>query len=437
MPRYSNGSNLIGSFLAISLVALLLNISLPNACKASKKFSGATPANTDSTKSLTLMLIGDIMGHGSQIRAAFDETTQTYSYDSVFTRMKPVFELADVTIANLEVTLAGEPFSGYPQFSSPDALADGIKNAGIDILVTANNHSVDRGKDGITRTIDVLNKKNIPFAGTYKDSVHRDSIYPLVIEQNGFRIALLNYTYGTNGIPVPHPTIVNLIDTGLIRQDFEKALEKKVDEVVAFMHWGLEYKLSPSVEQMKLTRFMQNLGIRIVIGSHPHVLQRMEASYDTDSTEGRVAVYSLGNFVSNQRNRYRNGGAVTIIRLEKRGQNVEITNTGYFLAWVHKPEKKGKKVFQVLPVSVYEQIPEYFSFSDEKLFAEFATDSRKMLGWENYNFPEVHYRNGKWQLPWEHVDEKNAIPVRLKRIVPWRREFSVPEALALPKKMGQ
>ncbi len=398
---------------------------------------GGNVSTPDSAQTITLLFIGDIMGHGGQIKAAFNEKTQTYSYDSVFVKMKPVFSLADIAFANLEVTLAGEPFTGYPQFSSPDALADGIKNAGIDILVTANNHSVDRGKNGITRTIDVLNERNIPFAGTYKDSLHRDSIYPLIIEQKGFRLALLNYTYGTNGIPVPSPTIVNLIDTGLIRKDFERALKNNVDEVIAFMHWGLEYKLTPSVEQVKLTNFMHNLGIRIVIGSHPHVLQRMEASFDTDTTEGRVAVYSLGNFVSNQRNRYRNGGAVAIIRLEKIGEQVAIKNAGHILAWVHTPKKGGKKVFEVLPVSEYEQIPEYFSVSDEKLFNEFATDSRKQFGWENYNFPEINFRNGEWIIPWEKRDENRVAPTKLKRIVPWRQEFSPPRILSQPIKMGQ
>lgn len=150
-------------------------------------------------QSLTLMFVGDVMGHGMQIKSAYNEETDTYQYDDVFSRVSSVFHLADITIANLEVPLAGAPYSGYPQFSSPDELIDGLTNAGVDILVTANNHSVDRGKQGILRTIDVLRDRGIPFAGTYKDIADRDTSYPLIIEQNGIRLALLNCTYGTNG----------------------------------------------------------------------------------------------------------------------------------------------------------------------------------------------------------------------------------------------
>lgn len=400
------------------LLPLIFFVLFCNSFKAS--------AQDSNKKSLTLMFIGDVMGHGGQVRAAFDEKTKTYSYDSTFSRIAPVFALTDLAIANLEVTLAGEPYSGYPQFSSPDALADGLKTAGIDALVTANNHSVDRGKNGITRTIDVLNNREIPFAGTYKDRTNRDSTYPLLVEQNGIRVALLNYTYGTNGIPVPSPTIVNLIDTAQIRTDYQKAKAMQVDEVIAFLHWGNEYQRTPSVEQMKLTAFMHNLGLRIVIGSHPHVLQRMEASVDTDSTEGRVAVYSLGNFVSNQRSRYQNGGAMALIRLEKDEKGTRVTHTGHILVWVHLPKREGKKIYQVLPVSQYEQIPEYFSIDDEILFTEFATDSRKLYGRENYNFPEIHYRNGQWQVPWIRIDQELQIPQRIKRIVPWRKKVSPP-----------
>lgn len=385
---------------------------------------GAISQNTGSG-SLTIMFVGDVMGHGMQIKAAFDDKTGTYSYDSVFSRVAPVFKLADVVIANLEVTLAGEPYAGYPQFSSPDALADALKSSGVTTLVTANNHSVDRGKNGIIRTIDVLNQRSIPFAGTYKNQENKDSTFPLLIEQNGIRVALLNYTYGTNGIPVPAPTIVNLIDTAQIRYDFEKAKRMKVDEVIAFMHWGNEYQRSPNIEQLKLTSFMQNLGIRIVIGSHPHVLQRMECSFDTDSTVGRVAVYSLGNFVSNQRNRHRNGGAIATIRIEKGENGTRITHAGHFLVWVHTPFKNGKRVFQVLPVSQYEQISDYFGIDDELLFTEFASDSRKLYGKENYNTPEIHFRNGTWLLPWINLEEEKLPPEKLRRIVPWRKKWSL------------
>ena len=390
--------------------------------------------SADSTKreSLTLMFIGDVMGHGPQIRSAFNEKTKGYDYDDVFSRVSPLLEQADFAIANLEVTLAGPPFSGYPQFSSPDELVDGLTNAGVNVLVTANNHTVDRRKQGILLTIDVLNKKAIPFAGAYKDSLHRDSTYPLILEQNGIRLALLNYTYGTNGIPVPKPTVVNLIDTAQIRADYIKAKKLKVDEVVAFMHWGLEYKRQPNVEQIWLTRFMHNLGIRIVIGSHPHVLQRMEASFDTDTTKGLVAVYSLGNFVSNQRPQYRDGGAIAAVHIEKINGVTHIKDAGYALVWVQTPTVDKKKRYRVLPVAKYELLDGYFNDDDQQKFNLFAEDSRALFDAENYNFYEIGYRDNHWVLPW--VAHKRRVIKPLKRIEPWQKSIFYPPFVSLPKR---
>src|SRR5690606_14556216 len=138
-----------------------------------------------------------IMGHDSQIASAFDAATKTYDYASCLAYMKPYIESADIAFGNLEVTLAGPPYKGYPQFSSPDALAVALKEVGFDVLVTANNHSVDRGRQGIERTIRVLDSLGIPHTGTFPDEVSRLNEYPLILIKNGFTLALLNYTYGT------------------------------------------------------------------------------------------------------------------------------------------------------------------------------------------------------------------------------------------------
>jgi len=382
----------------------------------------------EKNQSVTLMFIGDVMGHGPQIRGAYYEDIEGYCYNDVFSRTTPILEQADFAVANLEVTLAGAPFKGYPQFSSPDELVDGLTSSGVDVLVTANNHTVDRYKSGILRTIDVLHKRGVPFAGAYKDTQHRDTAYPLILEKNGIRIALLNYTYGTNGIPVPSPTVVNLIDTALIRADYNHAMELNVDEVIAFMHWGLEYKRTPSVKQLKLTRFMHNLGIRLVIGSHPHVLQRMEASFDTDTTDGRIAVFSLGNYVSNQRPRYRNGGAIAAINIVKEDGETRIADAGYVLVWVHKFNVDGTWRYRVLPVSEYEQKHDYLTGNDLKLFQQFTNDSRKLFEVENYNFAEIGYRNNQWLIPWDLP--KGYIPNKIERILPWEKVTKLVELSA-------
>ena len=120
---------------------------------------------------VSLLFIGDIMGHGSQIQSAFNKDSKTYDYASVFSKVTPIIKRTDFAIANLEVTLAGPPFTGYPQFSSPDALAVACKNSGIDVLVTANNHSCDRRKNGLLRTIHVLDSLEIKHTGTFKNPI--------------------------------------------------------------------------------------------------------------------------------------------------------------------------------------------------------------------------------------------------------------------------
>lgn len=354
-----------------------------------------------SDSSLTLLFIGDVMGHSPQINSAYNPSTGKYEYDSVFTRMKGVFSMADFAIANLEVTLAGEPFTGYPQFSSPDALVDGLLNAGVNVLVTANNHSADRGAEGIKRTVGTLDSKHILHTGTFADSSDRLKNNPLILEKNGMRIALLNYTYGTNGLPVPAPCIVNIIDTLLILKDLAKSRLMNADEIVVFIHWGNEYERYPSNAQVAMANFLTRQGVRIIIGSHPHVVQPMEASFDADSTIGRIVVYSLGNFVSNQQRRYCDGGALAMIRLGKTSTGkIKITSAGYIPVWVHTPVIGSRLKFQVLPVSIYEMAPKgYFTANELALLTQFASDTRALMHEKNINFPEITFSNGSWIFP--------------------------------------
>ncbi|HMR58129.1 MAG TPA: CapA family protein, partial [Cyclobacteriaceae bacterium] len=170
------------------------------------------------TTRLSLFFAGDIMQHDSNIAAAYNPVTKKYDYSACFEYVAPIIRSADLAIGNLELTLAGAPYKGYPQFSAPDALATELKKSGFDVLVTANNHSLDRRRKGLERTLKVLDSLQIIHTGTFNDSSARAQTYPLIIEKNGFKLSLLNYTYGTNGIPVTKPNIVNLIDTIQIKR---------------------------------------------------------------------------------------------------------------------------------------------------------------------------------------------------------------------------
>jgi poly-gamma-glutamate synthesis protein (capsule biosynthesis protein) len=332
------------------------------------------------TTRLSLLFLGDIMQHDSQIQAAFNPKTGKYDYSSCFSLMKPYFQDADLTIGNLELTLGGRPFTGYPQFSAPDELAVALKEAGVDILVTANNHSLDRRRKGLERTIRVLDSLGFQHTGTFRDMEERSSVYPLVVNKNGFRLSLLNYTYGTNGIPVTKPNVVNLIDTVQIRKDLIKAKEQDTDAIIVFMHWGDEYQSQPNLVQKQITSLCFKNGAKLVIGAHPHVLQPMEWYQDNN----QLVAYSLGNFVSGQRPRYRDGGAMLSVDfvkvIHKEESKIIIENAAYRLQWVYKTADASRQ-FRVLPVAAIQSDPSRYIRDEASLqaFKLFADDSRKLL----------------------------------------------------------
>jgi len=348
---------------------------------------------------LSFLFIGDVMGHDEQIWSAENRETHTYNYDSVFTYIKPVISEADIAIANLEVTLAGQPYTGYPQFSSPSDLAVACRNAGIDYFVTANNHSADRRKKGITGTINRLDSIGIPHTGTFQDSSCRDSLSPLMINKKGISAALLNYTFGTNGITVPEPVIVNPIDKSLIINDINKAKARNADVIIVFLHWGTEYDTIPSRSQTDLAEYLLSEGVDLVIGSHPHVLQKMVWSKKNEGRKDRVVVYSLGNFVSNQKKPKTEGGSIVRVEVIKKDGSVRISDAGYYLTWVYKPIVNFRKKFYVLPCSEYENRSDFFTSTDDyEKMKNFIRDSRAFLYKQNVNFNEYIFTGNCWLM---------------------------------------
>lgn len=335
-----------------------------------------------SGNTLSLLFMGDIMGHSPQINSAYNPQTKTYDFQPVFDKVKHQFQQVDFAIANLEVTLAGKPFKGYPQFSSPDELAVACKNSGINVLVTANNHSCDRGKDGIIRTLNVLDSLQIRHTGTFRNEKEYEEKNLLILSKNGISVGILNYTYGTNGLPIPPPTVVNLIDFQKIKLDIEKAKQQQIDKLIAVIHWGVEYQQKQSKEQENIANFLFENGVDIIIGGHPHVLQPMYFYPATSLHNERLVTYSLGNFVSNQRKTPSDGGAMVEITLFKDNENTTIQKHGYHLVWVNKFPKKDSKLFdfEILPCKEYEK--NNFYNLDEKAseqMQKFIKNSREVL----------------------------------------------------------
>ncbi len=260
-------------------------------------------AKNTEDKKISLVAIGDIMCHNSQFKDAYKEGTYDFSY--VFTDIKTYIENADIAIGNLETTFAGSKkgYSGYPQFNTPETLAYNLKDIGIDVLTTTNNHCLDSGYNGIESTIDFLDQAEIAHTGTFKSPEDQNTI--LFKEVNGIKIAFLAYTYGTNGIPIPKGKeyCVNLINKEFILTQLDLAKKGNPDIICVSMHWGVEYQRHPNDEQLDLTDFLFNNGVDIILGSHPHVLQpfeKREITLEDGTKKDGFVIYSLGNFMAAQ-----------------------------------------------------------------------------------------------------------------------------------------
>jgi poly-gamma-glutamate synthesis protein (capsule biosynthesis protein) len=239
----------------------------------------------------------------------------------------------------------------------------------------------------------MLDTFKIPHTGTFIDSTARAASYPLMLHKNGFTLALLNYTYGTNGLPVYKPNIVNMLDTAVIRKDLIKAKSLKPDAIIVFTHWGSEYQSLPSKSQKDITQFCFRHGAQLVIGAHPHVIQPMEWR----KNKNQFVAYSLGNYVSGQRKRYTDGGALAYIELEKVTFDVDsavttIDSAAYYLHWVHRTVDANKDYF-MLPVPDDKQnlafIKDDASRTAYKLF---VSDSRALYAKHNVNVKEITTR---------------------------------------------
>lgn len=289
----------------------------------------------------TLLFGGDFMGHKPMILSAYNDSTQDYDYNHWFKFISPYVKSCDWACANLEVTLAGEPYSGYPQFSSPDAYAQAMKNAGFEFLVTANNHSQDRGSEGLERTIKVLDSLGIAHTGTFIDTSVFHSNYPSMINIADCKIAIMNYTYGTNGLVVKNPNIVNMIDSATMVRDVKKAQSMGANLIIPVMHWGLEYQIKENKEQQQVASWLSKAGVHAIIGMHPHVVEPVKYISTVTKKNHRDSIpvaYSLGNFISNQRDRYCDGGILIRLKISRHKSKYSISSVDYLPFWVWRLE---------------------------------------------------------------------------------------------------
>lgn len=372
---------------------LLLSCSLfcTPACTSSQPKEEA-PATTEAAveqdtlpTTLSLLFVGDLMQHKSQIDAA--KRTSGYDYTASFLHVKDEIQKADLAIGNLECAIGGKPYTGYPCFSAPDEFLYAIRDAGFDLLSTANNHCLDRGSKGGLRTLQMLDSLSLHHLGTYSDSLDREKNHPLMVEVKDFKLAFVAYTYATNGIKAAPPFRVNYIDEQQIAKDVQKAKAANPDAIIALMHWGNEYQSHPSAEQKKLADMMFDMGVTHIIGSHPHVVQPIEVRDDSLTAQHRLLVYSLGNYISGMSANKTDGGLMVRMTLEKYRGETTLKDTDYSLVWTLRPAHNPQKDYSLIPVSRIDSLQP----SAQHLFHRFLKQARTLFEQKNTGIHETEF----------------------------------------------
>jgi len=342
------------------------------------------PVLKDSILSATICFVGDLMCHSTQFNYAKVDA-DSFDFTGVYREVKPYLSKSDLTIGNLETVIAGknEGYSGYPYFNVPDDFVYALKDAGFDLLVTANNHALDQGWEGVKRTIEVINENRLYQTGTFISQEDRDSIR--IFNISSIKIAVLAYSENTNGLPIPKGKdfVINLIDEELIRKDIIKAREKNVDIVLVHLHYGIEYLREPNDYQKEIVQKIIELGADIIIGGHPHVIQPIDffKTNDTKIDSGFVA-YSMGNFISNQRWRYSDAGLILNIHISKNilTDYIYISEVNYLPTWVFKGETEKGREYVILPSQLsVDTTYAFLTKQDQKLMQEAFSDTKEIV----------------------------------------------------------
>ena len=323
------------------------------------------------------------MQHQAQLDAA-KTVDGDFSFSGNWRHIREVISLADIAIGNLETPIGKSGFSGYPSFCAPDSFLFAATNAGFDVMLFANNHCLDKGKGTALHTLDLMDSLGILHCGVYRNAEDRKQRYPLVIDRNGVRIAILNYTYGTNGRDVPSPMIVNIIDKETIRRDIMDAKCQNPDAIIACMHWGDEYVSLPPQRIKELADWLLEQGVDHIIGNHPHVIQPIELRFNKERCNYNTVVYSTGNLLSNMSLRRTDGGAIIGMELTKILNYTRVSSLGYMLTWIAPKKEDGTRDFTIYPAAT--TVIEGSHRVKEKLQL-FLNDSRTLL--KNYNKGDI------------------------------------------------
>ncbi len=329
-----------------------------------------------------LVFVGDAMQHQGQLDAASAGRGQ-YDYSQYFTAIEPLVSVADYAVVNLETPVGPGPHSGYPCFNAPPAYADALADAGFDMFLTANNHTLDRGARGLRSTVAELDSRGLDHIGTYPDAASRTSALPKVVDVNGFKVGFLNYTYGTNGIEPRDGVVVDYIDRARIKADVDSARRAGAELMCVCIHWGDEYHLLPNTAQRHLADFLEALGVDLIIGAHPHVIQPMEFRPNRYYPEKNVfLVYSLGNFISNMKTPDTRGGAMAHVKLFRGADHRPVVQSASYRLLFTVPGTSPASNYRLLEA-------DSVSGQWQSHAREFARRARGIFDKHNVGVPEV------------------------------------------------
>lgn len=352
-------------FIALALFILFIYLICLGISKITSNIFKKTSANTTSIEipiqqqetSINMAIVGDIMCHSTNFESAYNKENDTYDFTNVFTEVCDYIKTADIAIGNLETTFSGKDigYTGYPTFNTPEQLAQNLIDLGIDVVSTANNHSLDKRYAGLESTLNELDKVHLSHTGTYRSKEEQNTI--LTKDVNGIKFAFLSFTYGTNGIPVPDGKeyCINLIDENLILDQINKAKQLNPDVICVNMHWGEEYKLVQNSSQEKLADLLFKNGVDIILGSHPHVLQPMEKrtiTLDDGTTKDGFVIYSLGNFMSGQVIENTRNSIILQLRLTKHTNNsITIDSYNYIPTYMYDSGAGQVNRYKILDIN--------------------------------------------------------------------------------------